>query len=756
MNSTAELKKFVSSQYIYSGVRVAAAILIPSIIFAYFGVLKEFFLFPLGTSFIGLTDQPGPFVRRRNSLLLAVFTSLFAASVALMLKDYPLLVFLEILVFGLFFAMIGVYGQRLASVGSLTLVVLSIFIDGHLAHGHILQSLAIFLAGCVWYFLVFLTLAKIQPYKLASQMIGENYLELAEYLRIKAGFYAANAEVEALFAKAIAQQVKIKELQEDTREVVFRTRTMVNESTTTSRLLMLMFLNSVDLHELLMTSESDYKKIQDRFSETGYLTEIRQYLLTVAEEITNIGIALQTSERAKPRHDISAALDALYGSYFDLRNSKISPENLEDFMILRQILVRITEVTEEVKGMYTVYSQDISLAKSLSSALDFKYFLPAEEQLHLRVMRNNFSLKSGHFRHAVRVTAALLLGYGFSLLNFSEIGHSYWILITILAIMRPAYATTKHRNRLRLLGTVAGAIVAYLVLHIVHSPQGLLILLFAAMILCFTLLKSQYAWAVFFMTIYIFLSFNFMNPGHVNEIFRDRILDTAIGGAVVFLVSYFVLPVWEHSQNSLLMMKSAEANLEYFRIVMSRFSGKPVSEMEYKIKRREAVISLANLSDNFQRMISDPKNRRIQLQKVHQFVNTSHLITAYTASLSRFAASGEHYPEIDSEAWSEKISTELSATNALLSNKAAGVKEAHPAVQPMDLVEKLLVKRKKELQQEEQRNRRDPAKLSHLTKLSNIRQVLELIFDVAKEQRKVAEKYRKITALPQNNNHQKS
>ena len=60
MNYSAELKKFVTSQYVYSGVRIALAIVIPSLILAYFGLLKEYFLFPLASSFVGLTDQPEP------------------------------------------------------------------------------------------------------------------------------------------------------------------------------------------------------------------------------------------------------------------------------------------------------------------------------------------------------------------------------------------------------------------------------------------------------------------------------------------------------------------------------------------------------------------------------------------------------------------------------------------------------------------------------------------------------------------------
>ena len=104
MNYSSELKKFLTSQYIYSGARIALAIVIPSIILAQVGLLKEFFLFPLGTSFVGLTDQPGPFIRRRNTLLISVVTFFLIALIASLVKDFPLAVYLEIIIFGFFFS----------------------------------------------------------------------------------------------------------------------------------------------------------------------------------------------------------------------------------------------------------------------------------------------------------------------------------------------------------------------------------------------------------------------------------------------------------------------------------------------------------------------------------------------------------------------------------------------------------------------------------------------------------------------------
>lgn len=750
MNYPSELKKIITSQYVYSSIRITLATVVPCLALSYFGLLKEYFLFPLGTSFVALTDQPGPFIRRRNSLTFAIFCFVVVATIASLVKGIIPLVLLEIVAFGMFFSLIGVYGQRLAAVGSLALVVLAIFIDGHLTGANILKSLIIFAAGCIWFLLIFLIVTTIQPYKLAGQMIGENYLQLADFLRIKANYYQKNPDFSRLSSQVIAKQIEIKNLQEETRETVFKTRTLVNESTTISRLLMLMFLNSMDLHEKLMTSESDYKKLQESFENTEILVKIHDYLNILSEEIANIGIALQSSTRGRPIHNLDLEFSELNSHYFELRNRQLAPDNLENFMILRQIMMRISEITKEINEIYKVFSQNVKLAKSLSTGLDLKKFMPKEEKINFKVLKSNISLTSSHFRHAIRITIALLLGYLVSLLPFLVIGHTYWILITITAILKPAYSITKQRNLLRFYGTVAGAVIAYGILHFVHINAVLFAILLLSMIMCFSLLKGKYFWAVLFMTIYVFMAFNFLNPGNVNVIFKDRIIDTIIAGIIAFLVSYVVLPVWEHTQNLDLMKKSAESNLTYFHSVMSKFLNENFSIEDYKVKRKNAIISLANLSDNFQRMISDPKNQQKKLEVVHQFVATSHLITAYTASLSQYAKSNEKYPEIDAESWSKKIESEMNQVSALLNGeKITESLKMESRLEPEDSsIENLLLQRKTELLENEHFDTRDPNKISRLTNLKSIQDVLELIYDVAKEQRKVIEKYRNEEAIP--------
>ncbi len=741
MNYTSELKKFVTSQYIYSGVRIALAVVIPSIILAYLGVLKQFFLFPLGTIFLALTDMPGPFHRRRNSLILALFFYFSISLVAGLLKDFPILIFLEIIIFGLFFTMLGIYGKRLDIVGSLTLVVFAIFIDGAPGVHSALWNACVFSLGAAWFFIVFLLVTVLKPYKLAEQMIGENYIELGKYLRLKSQFYLKNPDFEGIYSQIFGLEVRIKEHQEATREVVFKTRQMVRESTSTSRLLMQLFLNSFDLHEMLILSTNDYKKLQKSFGDKEILEKINLYLNKLSNELINIGISIQGGMKASPIINISDELHQLHEEFFELRNKEMNAETLENFMILRQIFLRITEISDEIQTIYKLKTQNIKLVKSLSTGLDLEKFVTKEEKLNHKVFINNFSLESNHFRHAIRITLAMMIGYAISKFQFLNIHKVYWILITILAIMRPAYSITKRRNILRIYGTVAGAIVGFVIVYYITNPIVLLGIFLVCLMLTFSLLKDKYAWAVFFMTVYIFLIFDFMKPGNFNDIFLERLFDTLIAAVIVFLVSYLVLPVWEHQKNKTLILKYIKANDKYFNRIIDILNQKNIEIQDYKMSRKEAIISLANLSDNFQKMLSDPKDQQKNLENIHLFVTTAHLFTAYVASLSQYALKGENYSEIDLSGWKNKINNELIIAKSILENEKPEEKNTLSSeISTADQVDELLEKRKKEIREEEFLDRRDPKVISHLTELKNIKELLELIYNEAREQRKIAKK----------------
>ena len=235
-----------------------------------------------------------------------------------------------------------------------------------------------------------------------------------------------------------------------------------------------------------------------------------------------------------------------------------------------------------------------------------------------------------------------------------------------------------------------------------------------------------------------------LNPGNINLIFKDRLLDTAIAGVIAFGVSYFIFPIWEHTQNIDLMKTSMKKSIAYFDTIIESLQSQKYNDQQYRLKRKDAMIALANLSDNFQRMISDPKNQQFKLEKVHQFVTTNHLLTAYTASLSQYSKQEKAYPDIDFSNWQIKIMAELLRSEYILNEEKYEHNFADESrIKPEDFVSELLEQRKKEIEEEEFYAHRDINQISYLAEIKNIREILSLIYNTAKEQRKIIESYYK-------------
>ncbi|WP_244614435.1 FUSC family protein [Elizabethkingia argenteiflava] len=737
-----ELKKFITSQYIYYGIRMTFSVAVPCIIMVYYGVLKEYFAFPLGTVFLTTMDQPGPFIRRRNTFILGIICFFIVSLIIGFTYQYPLLVALEIIIFGMFFSLIGIYGTRLSVMGSLTLAIFAILIDGHFEKGKVVEtSLALGLGGA-WAFILFLVLAKIHPYMLVKQILGENFIELGNFVRIKSKFYQSNPNFNAVFGEMMSSQIKLQQHQEYLREILFTTRRVVNESTTTSRVITLMFLESIDLFEQILTSQQDYKTLHKNFGNKNLLSHIYRYIRVLAAEMINIGISVQANQKAFPLTNLDKELLKCYHRYYDLRNAEMNHENFEDYMMLRQNMINLSEITKKIKTIYRSSSYNEKLAKSLSVGLDSEKFAPEKEKISLKLLRFNLSLKSAHFRHALRITIALLLGYMVSLTGFVQIGHSYWILITILAIQKPAFSISKSRNILRLGGTLAGAIVSVVILYYIENSMLLLSILLVSMTLCYTFLKHKYMTAIFFMTIYVFIAFNFISPGNSKIIFIDRVIDTIIGGSISFLVSYFVLPVWERTQNKSYIIEAVNSNKAYFEVVcdMLMQKNKDFSHI-FREKRSDSFIALANLSDNFQRMLSDPKfQQHLHIKRIHHFVNTTHLLTAYIASLSMYAKSADTYEEIDIPNWKKKILLEFTKIQLLLNIEGVSphdLKEYANCKEPSDQIETLLEKRRREIREKEACFNFNPEDVSRLTELKSLSELFALINNLSEEQVKV-------------------
>ena len=633
MDYIKSFRKFITSQYLYAGIRMTAAVIIPAVILYRMDLLKTMIAIPLGALCVSLTDTPGPFHHRRNSLFASVGINFAVMMITSVLRFHPVLIIAGIIVFGMFFSLIGVYGNRINSIGLIALLVFIFNIDGHIGQEHNFLNALWFSAGGLFYALLSLLQHTLRPYTPIQQLLGECIMETADYLKLKALWYDKNPDYTSLNSRQLQYHITIQQQHNDIRELLFKTRTTFRESTTKGRVLMLIFLDTIDLFERIIISPQGFEELHKKFDDSGILEKFYYVLTTFGNELHEIGLAVQTGIASKKVADIDEIMQETIEALEKLLNEKL-PTATENFAELKQILYTIEDIAEQIKRLHLTTTYDRKIGKRYKPGVELDRFVHHQE-LNPGILVENLSFRSSHFRHAVRLTFALLVGYIISLLF--TLGHGYWILLTITTIIKPAYSLTKKRNFERLTGTLTGAAIGFISLYFIKNESFLFVVMLFAMIISYSFLRLNYFVSTAGITLYVLLSFNFINPASVHTALVDRVIDTAIGSVIAFVVSIFVLPVWEHEQITNYIIDAIKTNREYFKAVAGNFSGKIKDVTAFKLARKNAFVALANLSDNFQKMISEPKNKQPDLQLYHQFVASNHTLTSSIASLSYYA-----------------------------------------------------------------------------------------------------------------------
>ncbi|MGI8951671.1 MAG: FUSC family membrane protein [Chitinophagaceae bacterium] len=734
MEYSSELRKFINGQNFYTGVRVTAGVIIPVIILHYFNLLSLTMAIPLGALCVGLTDSPGPVHHRRNSLIASVIINFIIAIISGFLHAYTALVILEIIVFAMFFSLIGVYGSRINSIGLIALLVFVFNIDGRISNQKILENALLFSAGGIWYALFSLLLYRLRPYKLIQQLLGECLIELSAYMKTKAAFYKPYDNYNFLYDDLMKSQIVIQQQQEDLREILFKTRTIISESTTKGRILMLMFLDSIDLFERIMTSQQDYNKLHQAFDGTNILHNIYQVISALANELNEIGLAVQSGNSAESLINIDELLQQTQNAFDDLKKRSLNAETVENFITLRQILNNLQDISERIKRLQQCTTYDKKISKQFKQNVQLENFVTRHE-VDPQLFLENLNLQSNQFRHAARLTIALLIGYIISL-SF-PLGHGYWILLTIVTIMKPAYSITRQRNINRLTGTFIGAAIGFLLLFYIENNTLLLIIMIIAMIISYSLLKVNYLISIVGITLYVLISFHFLYPTGFKTVLTDRIIDTIIGSVIASVISISVLPVWQHEQIGEYILKALEANKNYFLIVAKTFAEKIVDITAFKLARKAAFVALANLSDNFQRMVSEPKSKQQNLKEYHQFVSTSHMLTSYIASLSYYAqGNSQQFSTIEFEPFIKQIDEQFKEAINIYNHSSKKNISINSFNQNVKMtVEELLSERKKEMR--EAKNAETSLVRKKLSFLKPISDQFQLISTIVADESKI-------------------
>ena len=262
--------------------------------------------------------------------------------------------------------------------------------------------------------------------------------------------------------------------------------------------------------------------------------------------------------------------------------------------------------------------------------LDHTQFI-SHQSLDPKIFYNNLNFQSNVFKHAFRVALACITGYLISkLLAYGS--HSYWIVMTIAFMLKPAFSLTKQRNKERVIGTLAGGLIGWVILYFIPDRNIHLAFLIFFMIGTYSFMRIKYLVMVICTTPYILILFSFLGLGFM-EVAKERILDTVIGCAIALIAGYFLFPTWESAQIKNYLQNMLRANIHYLERIADGLNAKPIDQLQYKLARKEVYVASANLSSAFQRMLSEPKSKQTNEKLVHQFVVLNHILLSNIATI---------------------------------------------------------------------------------------------------------------------------
>ena len=128
----------------------------------------------------------------------------------------------------------------------------------------------------------------------------------------------------------------------------------------------------------------------------------------------------------------------------------------------------------------------------------------AQRRHPLHVLRAELTLRSSAFRHAARLSVALVVA-GIVYRGLS-LGSGYWVPLTVLFVLKPDYGTTMARGIGRAAGTMAGVTIAWAIVTLFSPSSGAIVALLALLAcVAYAVFPANYALLSVVLTVLIAL-----------------------------------------------------------------------------------------------------------------------------------------------------------------------------------------------------------------------------------------------------------
>jgi len=647
------LQKVFRDEQFYVALRHVAGAFIPLITAELLGIEKVGLELMLGAFFVSGVDIAGTFQSKARALLVTTAISLTITFLLLLSgNNSPLtLLMLFIFIFGL--AYISPFSLRytlMAVMGYIAIILAVSMLDRFATIEGILFHCFLLLCGALWYTAYALVLHFFAGPREINRRVAHCMRQTADYFDQRLALLEPETEHSNGLIELARLQQQLNDTQESVRELLYSDTSMLSERSSERRRLYLIFIELVDMHELAIATPIDHPKVRKLLHRYPEYDIIRKIIAQTSRQMYNLADVLL--DRADYRHSFNLEddLEQLQQSLATLKQS-ISLDNSdkeEAYHTLKQVeqylyrqLQKAAMIRNAVLNRKTFEEHNTSTSPHADSELhteDLPQFI-TPNPLNWNSLASNFSFESSYFRYALRTAVTAVCGY--ALAYFLGFKNAYWVLLTVLIVMKPGYGVTRRRFYHRIGGTLIGAVIAFGLYQFHPSHTASLAIFATSLLLAFTFVIHNYAVASSFFTIFVIFLYSFLQR-EIPSMVVYRVVDTVLGAVLVILAIRYLWPHWEHQKFSSFLQKSLSASKEYLKQVSFHLFEGRFHETDYRLARKQAHVEMANVVSSYYRLRDEPKSKQMNAEVSYDLALLSYMLLSATTALGIFL---QRHPE---------------------------------------------------------------------------------------------------------------
>ena len=578
----------------------------------------------LGMVAAALTDLDDRLAGRLRNLIITLICFFIASASVELLFPWPWLFAIGLTFSTSGFILLGALGQRYATIAFGALLIAIYTMLGTSLYDQWYQQPLLLLAGAIWYNLLTLIGHLLFPIRPLQDNLARCYEQLAHYLELKSRLFDPDIEDESqapLYDLALANGQLMATLNQTKQSLLTRLRGDRGQRGT--RRTLHYYFVAQDIHERASSSHVQYQALRDYFRHSDVMFRFQRLMSMQGQACMKLSRCILL--RTPYQHDshFERAFTHIDAALERVRADGATEEQLKALGFLLSNLRAIDAQLATIESEQALALPDNSTESQLAD--DSPHGL---SDIWLR-LRRNFSPESALFRHAIRMSLVLCVGYG--IIQITGMNHGYWILLTSLFVCQPNYNATRHRLTLRIIGTLVGVAIGLPILWFVPSLEGQLVLLVITGVLFFAFRNVQYAHATMFITLLVLLCFNLLGEGF--EVALPRVIDTLIGCAIAWAAVSFIWPDWRFRNLPRVLERATDANCRYLDAILEQYHQGRDNRLAYRVARRDAHNRDAELASVVSNMSSEPDVTPQIREAAFRLLCLNHTFTSYISAL---------------------------------------------------------------------------------------------------------------------------